>query len=170
MIHRYGLISDTHGHLHPRVLEHFAGVDAIFHAGDVGGDPVIVELEAVAPTRAVAGNVDAGGVALPPMRVLELPFGKLVLTHSHLVEPTGSDPERLARHFASQKPRMILFGHSHQQYVRLYKDIWLVNPGPATKPRFHERPSIVVMTWDSERDSFGFEFIPLDWKEVGSQE
>lgn len=60
-----GLISDTHGLLDPRVLEHFAQVDEIWHAGDIGsyevldrlrhhrkkdGTPVIV--------RAVFGNID----------------------------------------------------------------------------------------------------------------
>lgn len=33
---RIGLISDTHGVSDPAVLLHFAGVDCIIHAGDVG--------------------------------------------------------------------------------------------------------------------------------------
>lgn len=32
---RIGVISDTHGYLDPGVLEVFAGVDHIIHAGDV---------------------------------------------------------------------------------------------------------------------------------------
>lgn len=33
---RFGVISDTHGRLDPKVLKVFAGVDRIFHAGDIG--------------------------------------------------------------------------------------------------------------------------------------
>ena len=36
MAQRIGLIADTHGWLDPRVLEEFAEVDAILHAGDIG--------------------------------------------------------------------------------------------------------------------------------------
>ena len=32
---RIGVISDTHGYLDPQVLEEFAGVDHIIHAGDI---------------------------------------------------------------------------------------------------------------------------------------
>lgn len=33
---RFGVISDTHGRLDPKVLKVFSGVDRIFHAGDIG--------------------------------------------------------------------------------------------------------------------------------------
>src|SRR3954468_6609214 len=53
-----GLISDTHGLLRPEVLDAFAGVDAILHAGDVGGATVLDRLGTIAPVDAVFGNVD----------------------------------------------------------------------------------------------------------------
>ena len=40
---RIGVISDTHGHLDPQILEEFAGVDHIIHAGDI--------IDAVPPSR-----------------------------------------------------------------------------------------------------------------------
>jgi predicted phosphodiesterase len=39
---RIGIISDTHGQLDDRVLEIFAGVNRIVHAGDVGGVRLLV--------------------------------------------------------------------------------------------------------------------------------
>ncbi len=39
---RIGVIADTHGLLRPEVLEIFAGVDHIVHAGDIGGDDILV--------------------------------------------------------------------------------------------------------------------------------
>ena len=55
-----GVISDTHGRLDDEVLELFAGVDRIVHAGDVGDERVLARLALVAPVTAVHGNMDAG--------------------------------------------------------------------------------------------------------------
>lgn len=163
-IHRYGLISDTHGHLHPGIFQIFDGVEGIFHAGDVGGGTVLTELETIAPTIAVAGNCDPPGGGLPFLRVETLPFGILVLTHSHLLDASGRDPESLARHFSLQSPKVIVFGHTHRAYAQCHDGIWVVNPGPAGKPRFRDKPSVVVMTWDDDSDRLDFEFTPLEWK------
>lgn len=62
---RIGIIADTHGVLHPRVQDVFAGVDHILHAGDVGGAHILDALRAIAPVTAVAGNNDdADGYAI----------------------------------------------------------------------------------------------------------
>ena len=44
---KIGLLSDTHGYLDPKVLEHFAEVDEIWHAGDIGSIEVLDELNAL---------------------------------------------------------------------------------------------------------------------------
>ena len=59
---RIGLLSDTHSYLDPRVLEHFADVDEIWHAGDIGSAMVLQHLREFKPTRAVYGNMDSGDV------------------------------------------------------------------------------------------------------------
>ena len=60
---RIGVISDTHGYLDSRVLEIFAGVQHIIHAGDVVDPEIITELRRIAPLTAVAGNLDKGDLA-----------------------------------------------------------------------------------------------------------
>lgn len=59
---RIGLLSDTHGLLDKRVLEHFRNVDEIWHAGDIGSAEVLQRLREFKPTRAVFGNMDSGDV------------------------------------------------------------------------------------------------------------
>ena len=59
---RIGLLSDTHGLLDKRVLEHFRDVDEIWHAGDIGSAEVLQRLREFKPTRAVFGNMDSGDV------------------------------------------------------------------------------------------------------------
>jgi len=56
---RLGIISDTHGKLPPEVFEVFEAVDHIFHAGDVGSENILTDLEALAPVTAVYGNTPA---------------------------------------------------------------------------------------------------------------
>ncbi|MDP2299370.1 MAG: metallophosphoesterase family protein, partial [Actinomycetota bacterium] len=50
-----GVISDTHGTLPASVAQAFRGVEQIVHAGDVGSQQVLDELEAIAPVVAVRG-------------------------------------------------------------------------------------------------------------------
>ena len=57
-IARIGVISDTHGVLHPAVADVFANVDAILHAGDIGGAHVLDALRRLAPVTSVDGNND----------------------------------------------------------------------------------------------------------------
>ena len=58
---RIGLLSDTHGLLDKRVLEHFRDVDEIWHAGDIGSAEVLQRLREFKPTRAVLGNMACYG-------------------------------------------------------------------------------------------------------------
>jgi predicted phosphodiesterase len=51
------VISDTHGYLDPVVLERFAGVAHIIHAGDIVDPEIVAALEGVAPVTAVADNL-----------------------------------------------------------------------------------------------------------------
>ena len=66
---RIGVISDNHGYLDPAVLQIFAGVSHIIHAGDMMDPEILERLRAVAPVTAVAGNMDTGDLAsfLPPL-------------------------------------------------------------------------------------------------------
>jgi len=166
-IHEYGLIADTHGHVHPRVFELFDGVEAIFHAGDVCGEDVMTELRTIAPVFAVAGNCDWGGDDLPNERIEETSFGKIALSHGHLIPGSTSRPEKFVEHFADQKPRIVLFGHSHIAYKRQHEGVWVANPGAAGKPRFKIIPSLIRLRWNSETDAFVFDQTTLDWSPSG---
>ena len=68
---KIGVISDTHNLVRPEVFNAFDGVDLIAHAGDIGDQDVLIELETLAPVKAVLGNNDWG---LPPKYKEELSF------------------------------------------------------------------------------------------------
>ena len=141
---RLGIISDTHGLLRPEVFEAFRDVDQILHAGDVGPDSILVELEAIAPVTAVYGNTDGWDLRarLPQVANLELDGFRIVVTHG---DQFGSpSPEKL--HAAFPDAEIIVFGHTHRPLLTLVDVVVTVmNPGGAGARRFNLPPSVGIM-------------------------
>jgi putative phosphoesterase len=137
-----GLISDTHGLVRPDVYAALSGVELILHAGDVGGDEILDELETIAPVRAVYGNTDPPGhPRLPSAIELELGGVRIHVSHGHEVgSPT---PAKLLARYAAD---VIVFGHTHRQLVVHADGRWAVNPGAAGPRRFDLKPSVARMT------------------------
>ena len=140
--HVIGLISDTHGLLRPRVHEALAGVELIFHAGDVGGNEILDELELIAPVRAVYGNTDAPG---QPRLVdsIDCTIGGVSVHVSHGHEVGSPTPARLLARYAAQ---VIVYGHTHRQHVAHVEGRLVVNPGAAGAKRFKLEPSVGRLT------------------------
>jgi putative phosphoesterase len=141
---RLGVISDTHGLLRPEVLEAFAGVDHILHAGDVGKPDILDDLEALAPVTAVYGNTDGMELRrlLPQVAMLELDGFDVVVTHGdQLGSPT---PEAL--HSAFPEAQIIVYGHTHRPLLRIVDVVVTVmNPGGAGARRFKLPPSVGIL-------------------------
>ena len=140
--HVVGLISDTHGLLRPSVHEALAGVELILHAGDVGGDDVLLELEQIAPLRAVYGNTDPPGHPRLTGEIDETIAGVRVhVSHGHeLGAPT---PDKLLARYVAD---VLVYGHTHKPLVVQASDRWVVNPGAAGPRRFNVVPSVARMT------------------------
>src|SRR5690606_30152080 len=150
--------------VHARVHGLLAGVEAILHAGDVGSEVTLAELRLIAPIHAIAGNVDTINPDLPLQRVVELPFGKAALMHGHMGPQTrGGRLDHLMEILSPHEPRLILFGHTHAQYLELRQGVWLINPGSAGRPRFAAVPSLMTMEWDSVTDEMTFTLKTFDW-------
>ncbi len=141
---RIGVISDTHGLLHPRVFELFAGVDHILHAGDIGDEEILLELRAIAPVTAVAGNVDgfALGGAGAEARVT-LAGKKFYLTHI-LDRPRHLRPE-VQRALRREPPDFVIFGHSHLPHDEQVEGVWFFNPASAGPRRFDYPCSVGIL-------------------------
>lgn len=138
---RVGLISDTHGMLRPQVFEVFRGVDVMLHAGDVGGDDLLDELEAIAPVYAVRGNTDRFDDArLPESREFEISGVSVHVSHGHEV---GAKPITL---MAAYDARVIIYGHTHRELVTREEGRLVVNPGAAGARRFDLMPCVGILT------------------------
>lgn len=137
-----GLISDTHGLLRPDIHQAFAGVELILHAGDVGGDEILDELELIAPVSAVYGNTDAKDD--PRLSsAIERVIGGLRVHVSHGHELGSPTPAKL---LAAYSADVIVYGHTHRQLISRADGRLVVNPGAAGARRFDLLPSVVRLT------------------------
>jgi putative phosphoesterase len=140
--HVIGLISDTHGLLRQEVHPALAGVELILHAGDVGGDDILDELELIAPVRAVYGNTDFPGQPRLENEI-DLTIGGVRVHVSHGHEIGAPTPAKLLERYSAD---VIVYGHTHKQLVTQAEGRWVVNPGAAGPRRFDLKPSLARMT------------------------
>jgi len=155
---RVGVISDTHGKLDPRVLDLFAGVDHIIHAGDVGNEELLWQLEELAPVIAVRGNIDSDTLCLPNERIA------IICRRTFFVRHQFAAVEKLTaqqKHLIEQRmPEVIVFGHSHKFYVGYWRGTLLFNPGGAGAKRFNLPRSIGLL--DIHDDGIDIRGVDLD--------
>jgi hypothetical protein len=141
---RLGVISDTHGLLRPEVFQAFREVDHILHAGDVGPESLLEELETIAPVTAVYGNTDGRELRglLPEVARLELDGFNIVVTHGdRFGVPT---PDKLHAEFPEAE--IIVFGHTHRPLLTLVDVVVTVmNPGGAGPRRFDLPASVGIL-------------------------
>ena len=142
-----GLISDTHGLLRPDVHTALAGVELILHAGDVGGDDILDELELIAPVRAVYGNTDAPGQ--PRLAdAIDLSIGGVSIHVSHGHELGSPVAAKLLERYAAD---VVVFGHTHRPLIVRAGDRLALNPGAAGPRRFDIVPSVARLTIQDRR-------------------
>lgn len=147
---RIGLISDTHGWLDPRVREHFAACDEIWHAGDIGGLHVTEELAKWKPLRAVWGNIDDGAArkSFPEHQRFTLDGVRVWMTH------IGGRPPRYDRavlpELRADPPDLFICGHSHILVVQFDEKLkcLYMNPGAAGRHGWQQVRTVLRFVLD----------------------
>ena len=144
---RIGVIADTHGLFDPVIRRHFKGVDHILHAGDIGDQSVIEQLEQIAPVTAVSGNVDDDEQSgLSAEAVIELAGRRIAIRH---ILYKGGKLTKEGRAFLDRdRPDICVFGHTHQPKTEWLGKTLLFNPGSAGPKRFKlpQGVGILVLT------------------------
>jgi len=156
---RIGVISDTHGLLRPEVFDAFRGVDHILHSGDIGGEDVLIELRAIAPVTACAGNVDgfrcgdAGEMARKEIEGL-----RFLLVHI-LDRPHRPRAEVLTE-LKRAPADVVIFGHSHLPHDEQLQGVRFFNPASAGPRRFDYPVSVGI--FEKTRGKWSARHLPLD--------
>ncbi len=150
---RVGLISDTHGLLRPEAVAFLRGSDVIVHAGDIGDDSILRELNALAPVTAVRGNNDGGAWANTIADSQVLQVGGVSIYVIHDVTELDLDP-------VESGVQVVVSGHSHKPAVQTRDGVLYVNPGSAGPRRF--RLPIAVAELEIAGGSVNANLIELD--------
>ena len=121
------LLSDTHGHMDEAILKYAAVADEIWHAGDIGRETVIDQLEQMTTFRGVYGNIDSHEIRLrvPLDQVFTVNGLKVFMTH------IGGYHKRIIDILKKESPGLYICGHSHiLKVMRDPKyDLLHMNPG-----------------------------------------
>ena len=138
---RLGILSDTHGYFHPALPEVLDGCDLILHAGDIGTEEVLDQLEAIAPVRAVWGNVDGQELRQRVPEVQRLKLGGLHLAMAHIAGRPGRWQRGWGTRLDDERPDVFVCGHSHilrvERVAKLGRMLF-INPGAAGRQGFHQ--------------------------------
>ena len=143
---KIGVISDTHGLIQPAAFDYLEGSDLILHAGDIGGEAVLAELEILAPVRAVRGNTDTFPIAgrCKDVEFFEAAGKKVYLTH-RFIEGSYRVPT-VVSDVTAKGPDIVIFGHTHHQHSEVREGKLFFNPGSAGHVRPGTRPAVGVLT------------------------
>ena len=127
---RIGVISDTHGVLRSQAREILRGGQQIVHAGDIDHPLILRELEAIAPTTAVRGNMSV----LKVHERIQVDRWAILLVHNinDLPDLEGTD--------------IVIFGHSHKFLQENRGGVLFLNPGSAGPRRFNIPISMAVLS------------------------
>ena len=127
---KIGILSDTHSLLVPqKLLNDFKGLDLIIHAGDICDPGTLDILRALAPVKAVQGNMDDPVLKrkLPLKEFFTVEGVKVGVYHGH-----GQTRDAMANalaQFKQEAPDIIIFGHSHQPLKEMAGKTLMFNPG-----------------------------------------
>ncbi len=154
---KIGVISDTHGYVHPKVFSFFEDCAEIWHAGDIGDTNVLDELKLIAPVRAVWGNMDDWDVRdiTSESLVFRCEEHKVAMMHiaekrfynsyeGELYPRTGTHlyyTDKATEIILREKPTIFIGGHSH--LLKIMNDpknqLLFINPGSAARYGHHQR-------------------------------
>jgi len=138
---RIGIIADTHGLLRSEAVEALRGVDAIVHAGDVGGAHVLDGLRALAPLTFVEGNNDDG----EGTDIVRVTIGGLGILLTHLLQRPHKPDRRVIDSLHAKPADLVIFGHSHLPHHEIIDGIRYFNPASAGPRRFDYPVSVGII-------------------------
>ncbi len=147
---RIGLLTDTHGWIHPETPRIFSHCDEIWHAGDFGSFDVIAKLRAIKPLRGVYGNIDDAAIRAEFPEILRFACEGVDVLMTHIGGYPGNYSPVIKKAFAATPPQLFISGHSHILKIIFDKKYHCLhlNPGAAGRHGFHKMISMLRFVID----------------------
>jgi putative phosphoesterase len=150
---KIGLISDTHGWIHPSLFEHFAGCNEIWHAGDIGNIQTADSLASFKPLRAVSGNIDDSVIRGTFPENLRFTIEDMNIWITHIGGTPGNYSPKIKREIYLNPPDIFICGHSHMAKVMYDRraGFLYINPGASGHTGFHKYMTAIRFEVDNKR-------------------
>lgn len=150
---RIGILSDTHSHWDDKYLIHFADCDEIWHAGDIGSEIIINQLEAFRPVRAVFGNIDGAQIRKRFCETLRFEIEGCEVVIKHIGGYPGRYDASIRKELYERPPQLFISGHSHILKVIFDNKLGClhINPGAAGKQGWQQQRTLVKVTIDGKK-------------------
>lgn len=148
---KIGLLSDTHSYLHPLVQRHFAAVDEIWHAGDLGDTATADALEALGkPFRAVWGNIDGPELRQRYPETQRFTIEGVDVMMTHIGGYPGKYAPGIRALLLQHPPKLFICGHSHILKVMPDPKLGLLhmNPGACGIQGWHKVKTLLRFVVD----------------------
>jgi len=135
---KIGVLSDTHGHIDPSVIQALADTDLILHAGDIDGPEALQTLREVGAVVPVRGNMDHGAwtQGIPQEEYLDLAGILVYMIH---------DLNHISLNPAAADIRIVVNGHTHRPEMMKKHGVLYLNPGSASFPRGGFNASVALI-------------------------
>ena len=152
--HVVGILSDTHGYVHPNLFSYLSDVDLIIHAGDVGTIDVIDALRPLAPVQAVWGNIDGWDIRHEFPEHNTFSFAGVSFWVTHIAGKPSAWQRGMGNALKSEPPDVFICGHSHIlqiERVKSLQNMLYINPGAAGRQGFHQVKTLVRLIIEDEK-------------------
>ncbi len=145
------LLSDTHGYIDDRILNHVKASDEVWHAGDIGDVSVTDAIKEVRPLRAVFGNIDGTGLRKEFPLHNRFTCEGIDVWITHIGGYPGRYRPEIRQEIYSNPPKLFICGHSHILKVMPDKTTGLLhmNPGAVGKHGFHKARTMLRFELDN---------------------
>ena len=153
-------ISDTHKKTDKavRICRALHDIDLVVHLGDHERDAAEIAKAVGTDVISVKGNCD-GSCSYDDCKIIESPYGKLLLTHGHM-QNVKQSLQNLIYLAQENDCKAALFGHTHRPCIEEVNGLYLINPGSLTLPADGGNGSYAVVYAD--KDEFSASIVYYD--------
>lgn len=139
------VISDTHSHIDNTILKYVKETDEVWHAGDVGNIEILDEIKKICKYRAVFGNIDNNSARSFLSETKSFYCEKIKICMIHIAGKPPYYNLKTKKLISIEKPRILIYGHSHILKVNHDKknNLLCINPGAAGRHGFHKKRTMI---------------------------
>ena len=143
---KIAIISDSHGFLDQKIINHVKKCDELWHAGDIGNINTLDYLEKIINIKAVYGNIDGQKIRARCPENLFFNCEGINVLMTHIAGKPGKYTQRVKKIIQKQKPNLFICGHSHILLVKrdLEYNHLHINPGAIGKEGFHKYRTMII--------------------------